>query len=120
MDEKRKDIQKTLATGLGIFSIGLVYASAGWEGYLGHTTEMGQDLVVASIMAMNTFFLAQTDEVESSIVSGTVLTDLVQLTNIVKNSYYPSDDLRTVPSTIARMFALPISVASQSFFLSNL
>jgi hypothetical protein len=114
--ERRKELKKLFTTSLGALSSITLLASAGWEGYLGHTTEMGQDLVVAMVVGMNTFFLSEAEEVGEQIITGTVLTDLVQITNIVKSSYYASDDLRTIPSTVGRASALIYSVASQTLF----
>ena len=117
MDERRKEVKKTFITSLGALSSITLLASAGWEGYLGHTTEMGQDLVVAMVVAMNTVFLTRGGRVDDEqLITGTVMTDLVQIANIVKSSYYASDDLRTIPSTVGRASALIYSVASQTFF----
>lgn len=117
--DRQKELKNFLATGIGIYSCVLLWASAGWEGYIGHTTEMGHDLVVALIVTTNTIFLTRGGKVDEQIITGTVLTDLAQLTNIVNNYYYESDDLRTTLSTTARTMALPLSIMSQTLFLSN-
>ena len=116
MDERRKELKKLFTVSMGALSSIMLVASAGLEGYLGHTTEMGQDLVVAMIVATNTVFLSIDEEVEFRIISGTALTDVVQITNIVKSGYYPSNDLRTDIALIGRVGAFMTSVASQTLF----
>jgi hypothetical protein len=114
--ERRKELKKLFTVSMGSLSSIMLVASAGLEGYLGHTTEMGQDLVVAMVVGMNTFFLSEAEEVGEQIITGTVMTDLVQITNIVKSGYYPSNDLRTDIALIGRVGAFMTSVASQTFF----